>query len=151
LFSPDLVREALAGDPSGEVAKAAEGINLEKVLDSGPAPSVAITSPASGSQSANGLVEAIGRLQDRGKGSGRVGRRVNGITAAVGAKPAVGDGPVYTPPHPLALDPGDNTIEMVAYNGSNLLASLPARTTVKFSGPADTTKPRLHILAIGID
>ena len=40
---------------------------------------------------------------------------------------------------------------MVAYNGPNLLASLPARTTVKFTGPADKTKPKLHILAIGIN
>ena len=54
-------------------------------------------------------------------------------------------------PRGLAIDPGDNTIEVVAYNGSNLLASLPARTTVKFTGPADKAKPKLHILAIGIN
>ena len=47
-----------------------------------------------------------------------------------------------------ALDPGDNTIEVVAYNSSNLLASLPARTTVEFHGVADQAKPRLHILAM---
>ena len=46
LFNPDLVREALAGDPNGEVRDAAKVINLEKVLDSGPAPIVAITSPS---------------------------------------------------------------------------------------------------------
>ena len=34
----------------------------------------------------------------------------------------------------LALDPGDNMIEVVAYNGSNLLASLPARMTINFTG-----------------
>ena len=38
LFNPDLVREALAGDPDGEVKRAAEVVNLEKVLDAGPAP-----------------------------------------------------------------------------------------------------------------
>ena len=38
LFNPDLVREALAGDPDGEVREAAKVINLEKVVDSGPAP-----------------------------------------------------------------------------------------------------------------
>src|SRR5262249_32859712 len=32
LYNPDLVRAALAGDPDGEVAKAAKVINLEKVL-----------------------------------------------------------------------------------------------------------------------
>ena len=40
-----------------------------------------------------------------------------------------------------------DTIEVVAYNRSNLLASLPARTKVKFTGPADKIKPKLHILA----
>jgi hypothetical protein len=151
LFNPDLVREALAGDPEGEVLEATKVINLEKVLDSGPAPSVAIVSPAGGSQSAADLVNVTARIEERGKGVGRIEWRVNGVTAAVGAKPAGGGGAVYTPPHQLALDPGDNTIEVVAYNGSNLLASLPARTTVKFTGPADKAKPKLRILAIGID
>ena len=45
LYSPDLVRESLAGDPDGEVKKAAEELDLEKVLDSGKAPEVVITSP----------------------------------------------------------------------------------------------------------
>ena len=34
---------------------------------------------------------------------------------------------------------------------SNLLASVPARTTGKFTGSADATKPKLHVLAIGIN
>ncbi len=38
LFNPDLVREALAGDPDGEVKRAAEVVSLEKVLDAGPRP-----------------------------------------------------------------------------------------------------------------
>jgi uncharacterized caspase-like protein len=51
----------------------------------------------------------------------------------------------------LALDPGENSIEVVAYNASNLLASVPARTTIRFTGPADRIKPKLHVLAVGID
>jgi WD40 repeat protein len=149
LFNPDLVREALAGDPNGEVREAAKVINLEKVLDSGPAPSVAVVSPG-GSQSGSDLATVTARIEDRGKGVGRIEWRVNGITAAVAAQ-AAGSGQTYAATRQLALDPGDNTIEVVAYNGSNLLASLPARTTVKFTGPADKTKPRLHILAIGIN
>ena len=90
------------------------------------------------------------RIEDRGKGIGRIEWRVNGITAAVAAKPQ-GRGPAYTVTQQLALDPGDNTIEVVAYNASNLLASLPARTTIKFTGSADQAKPKLHILAIGIN
>ena len=113
LFNPDLVREMLAGDPSGEVREAAKVINLEKVLDSGPAPAVAIASPAAGSRSAADLVEVSARIEDRGTGVGRIEWRVNGITAAVEAKPP-GKGPVYILPKELALDPGDNAIEVVA-------------------------------------
>ena len=43
LFNPDLVRETLAGDPNDEALKAASVLNLGKVLESGPAPQVAIT------------------------------------------------------------------------------------------------------------
>jgi WD40 repeat protein len=150
LFNPDLVREALGGDPGSEVAEAAKVINLDKVVGSGPAPGVAIASPAEGSQSATDLITVTARIEDRGKGVGRIEWRVNGVTAAVGTSPAH-SGPLYTVKQQLALDPGDNAIEVVAYNGSNLLASLAARTTVKFTGPADKTKPRLHILAIGIN
>lgn len=83
---------------------------------------------------------------------GRIEWRVNGTTAAVAARPE-GGGPVHTVSRLLALDPGDNTIEVVAHNRSNLLASLPPRTTVKFTGPADKIKPKpkLHVLAIGIN
>jgi uncharacterized caspase-like protein len=51
----------------------------------------------------------------------------------------------------LALDRGANTIEVVAYNGRNLLASLPATTSVEWKGPAEAGKGRLYVLAIGIN
>ena len=150
LFNPDLVRESLAGDPNGEVRDAAKVINLGKVLGSGPAPNVVITSPSDGGQSAGDLATVAARIEDRGKGIGRIEWRINGITAAVSARP-VGGGPAYTIKRQLALDPGDNIVEVVAYNASNLLASLPARTTIRFSAPVDRTRPKLHILAIGIN
>jgi WD40 repeat protein len=150
LFNPDLVREALAGDPNGEVRDAAKLINLGKVLGSGPAPNVVITSPSDGGRSVGDLATVGARIEDRGKGIGRIEWRINGITAAVSARPA-GGGAAYTIKQQLALDPGDNIVEVVAYNASNLLASLPARTTIRFTAPADRTEPKLHILAIGIN
>jgi uncharacterized caspase-like protein len=72
------------------------------------------------------------------------------VTAAVSSKPQ-GRGPDYDVSQQLALDSGDNTIEVVAYNSSNFLASLPGPTTIKFTSTADAVKPKLHILAIGID
>ena len=46
LYEPDLVREYLAGDPTGEVKVAAANADLQKILGSGPAPDVAILRPA---------------------------------------------------------------------------------------------------------
>jgi hypothetical protein len=53
--------------------------------------------------------------------------------------------------HELALDPGENTVEVVAYNARNLLASLPAQTTITYDAPTDAEKPKLYVLAIGIN
>jgi WD40 repeat protein len=150
LYNPDLVEEALAGDPEEEVKRAATVINLEKVLDSGPAPLVEIASQPSGFTSHKDLVAISARIKDRGKGVGRIEWRVNGVTVGVMKAPA-GPGPDYTVSRELALDPGENRIEVVAYEGRNILASLPAQFAIAYDSPADAAKPKLHILAIGID
>jgi len=51
----------------------------------------------------------------------------------------------------LALEPGENSIEVVAYNGRNLLASLPVSTTVTWSAPANQPRPKLFVIAVGIN
>lgn len=150
LFSPDLVRDTLANDPYGEVRAAAAVVNLDKVLDSGPAPDVSITSPADKSRSVSDVVVVAARITDRGKGVGRIEWRVNGVTAATIRAPAKA-GPRIEVSRELALDPGDNRIAVVAYNASDLLASQPAIVTVTHDAPADTKKPTLYVLAIGID
>jgi hypothetical protein len=90
------------------------------------------------------------RITDKGKGIGRIEWRVNGVTVAAGTMPT-GGGPDYDAARQLALDPGDNVIEVVAYNGSNLLASLPAHTTIRFTDPADQGKLKLYVPTIGIN
>jgi hypothetical protein len=62
------VRETLAGDPNGEVQRAAEVINLSKVLESGPPPQVEIASQGAGNKSKTGLLTVAARITDRGKG-----------------------------------------------------------------------------------
>jgi hypothetical protein len=150
LFNPDLVREALAGDPKGEVAHAAEVVSLGRVLDSGPAPLAEITSHAPGSKSDTDLVTVAARITDRGKGIGHIEWRVNGITVGLTNAPAKAT-QSFEAKQTLALDPGENAVEVIAYNARNLLASLPAQTTIAHTGPADSVKPKLHILTIGID
>ena len=150
LYNPDLIREKLAGDPLGEVRRASLVLDLEKVVASGPAPTVVIEPHQGGGTSGTDLVTLKARIADQGKGIGRIEWRINGVTAAVASKPSVG-GPEYVNTQEVALDPGDNVIEVVAYNAENLLASLPARTSIAYTGPADAVKPTLHILAIGIN
>ena len=150
LYNPDLVRETIAGDPNGEVRDAAKVVNLEKVLESGPAPSVVILPRAEGRRATGDLVTLQARITDRGKGIGRVEWRVNGVTAAVAPKPAA-RGSEITLTQQLALDAGENVVEVVAYNAGDLLASVPARTSITMTGSTDGTKPRLHILAVGIN
>src|SRR5262249_48182320 len=140
LFNPDLILKTLAGDPEGEVREAAMVINLEKVLDSGPAPLVEIISHASGSKSVTDRIIVSALIRDRVKGTGGIEWRINGITVGVMNAPA-DVGPVYEVKRELALDPGKNVIEVVAYNGRNLLASLPAQTTIAYTGPPDKVRP----------
>jgi WD40 repeat protein len=149
LYAPDLVREALAGDPGGDLARAADVTSLDKVVDSGPAPMVEITSHPPGGKSASELVTVAARIKDQGKGIGRIEWRVNGIASAVRYAPA-GQAEVKAEQQ-LALDVGANTIEVVAYDARNILASLPAQTTITYTGETEAVKPNLHVLAIGIN
>lgn len=150
LFNPDLVREALAGDPDSEVKRAGELVNLEKVLDSGPPPRVVVLSPMPGSRATSDLVTVAVRITDRGKGIGRIEWRVNGVTASVAGVPP-GPGPNYDMQLQLALDPGENEIEVIAYERGNVLASPPARSKIQLDRRAEAVKPKLHVLAIGIN
>ena len=150
LFNPDLLREALAGDPRGEVAQAAQVINLDKVIESGPPPAVDITSHAPTQKTTSELETVTARVTDMGKGVGRIEWRLNGITVGVASKPP-GLGPHYEIKHTVALDRGENILEVVAYNGSNLLASQTARVTIISESGPTIIRPRLHVLAIGIN
>ena len=130
--------------------KAAAVLDLEKVLDSGQAPRVALVSPVSGSTSKDEVIAAEARITDVGGGIGRIEWRVNGAT--VGVSPgAHGSGKERTIKQTLALEPGENTIEVVAYNGRNLLASLPVSANVTSHAPVNQPKPKLFVIAVGIN
>lgn len=149
LYRPDLVREKLAGDPKGLVREAAAKLDLNKVIASGAAPEVAMTSPTNGA-SEKDRVTVEARVTDKGGGVGRIEWRVNGTTFGVDeASAAVGSGTKKVT-RTLTLDEGDNTIEVVAYNAKNLIASMPGRVRVTSAG-AVATPPRLFVLAVGID
>ena len=150
LYAPDLIREALAGDPDGEVSRAAEVVNLDKVVGSGPAPVVDLEPIAIDRVPDDGVVEISARIRDQGTGIGRIEWRINGITAGV-TTPQNDHGSILEVKQALALDPGENVIEAVAYNKLNLLASLPGQMTLTYKSAGDSIKSKLHILAVGIN
>jgi WD40 repeat protein/uncharacterized caspase-like protein len=172
LYRPDLVREKLAGDPRGLVREAAARLDLGKVIASGTAPDVRLTLPARGLGATDTIVSAEAEITDRGGGIGRIEWRVNGITAGIDNPAQSTGGQPLRLTRSLSLDAGDNSIEVVAYNGANLIASVPghvsvaaltpapAPTPAPSPGPSTTTAPapapvaaaaRLFVLAAGSD
>jgi hypothetical protein len=59
--------------------------------------------------------------------------------------------PQAAQPHRQGLDRNEPGRIVIAYEARNLLASLPARTTIVVKAPADAVKPKLYLLAIGIN
>jgi hypothetical protein len=149
LYRPDLVREKLAGDPDGKVKDAAAKLDLAKLLDSGRVPKVAITSHKAIDASPSDLLNLEATVTDQRGGIGRAEWRINGTTVGLLEKGIPRQ--VISLKKSIALDPGENTIELVVYNGQNLVASIPARTKVLWTGTEPTVPPRLHVLAIGIN
>jgi hypothetical protein len=89
-------------------------------------------------------------ITDVGGGIGRIEWRVNGITVGV-VNNAPGAGKERTIKQTPALESGENAIEVVAYNGRNLLASLPVSTTVTWTAPTNQPRPKLFVIAVGIN
>ncbi|MGI9382241.1 MAG: caspase family protein [Methyloligellaceae bacterium] len=156
LYRPDLVREKLAGDPNGKVRDAAERLDLDRVVNSGPAPEVAIISPKDGARVSESKPVFEARLTDRGGGVGRLEWRVNGVTLGIEERGLeridnAPQGGTRIVRRALSLEPGKNTIEAVAYNAKNLIASNPARVTLVSTVDVSSTPPRLYVLVVGVN
>lgn len=154
LYRPDLVRAKLAGDPDGAVATAARGLNLGLILETGPAPRTRFALPLQGAKAADEMIDVAVELTDEGGGVGRVEWRVNGLTVGVQARGAMSlaDEPEGMLARTrVALEPGENVIEVVAYNAAGLLASSPQNLTVVWDGVASLLPPALHVLAVGVN
>lgn len=153
LYRPDLVQAKLAGDPNGDVARAAAELDLARIMGSGPAPITRFSLPMDGAKAAEPEIEVQIELQDEGGGIGRVEWRLNGLTVEVQpTRAAVAlDEDVPKATARMALDPGQNVIEVVAYNAAGLLASAPRQLTVTWDGVASSEPPALHVLAVGVN
>lgn len=143
MLRPDLVAAKLAGDPRGEVAAAVAKTDLASLFASGQAPDVSIRADfADKSQNAAGLSVAI---TDAGGGVGRTEIRVNGVTQAVRT-----DGATALTAR-VDIEPGDNQIEVIAYNKADLIASRPATADIISGAREPKQPPKLFVLAVGIN
>ena len=153
LYRPDLVQAKLAGDPDGLVAKAAAQLDLGRIMGSGPAPITRFSLPLQGSTASDPEIDVQIELQDEGGGIGRVEWRLNGMTVQVQpTREAVALDEENPIAHArMALDPGQNVVEVVAYNAAGLLASAPQQLTITWDGVASSEPPALHVLAVGVN
>ena len=145
LYRPDLVAEALAGDPTGKVSDAASKLDLAAVLASGAPPRIAIAEPQSKTVGDDHISVTI-EIEDAGGGVGRIEWRVNG--QVLGIDTARSDDKKLT--RRLPLLPGDNEIVVIAYNRAELIASKPAMTTISRTTSKDALG-RLFVLTVGIN
>ena len=156
LFRPDLVREALAGDPDGRVAAAAAArLDLGKVLASGLPPRVSGLRSLDGDAVEGDAAELSAEVEDRGGGIGRIEWRVNGIVQGAGGRglgelEEVEDDGAPALRKRLFLTPGENAISVTVYNSANLIASDPLEISV-VSRQGSASPPKLHVLAVGVD
>src|SRR5262249_49187160 len=118
---------------------------------SGRVPSVAITSHKAQDTSPDDLVTLEALLSDQGGGIGRAEWRINGVTVGVVEQVVGTAGQPTGLKQGIGLDPREHTLEPVAHDGANLVASVPARTRITWTGSEPTAPPRLYVLAVGIN
>ena len=154
LYRPDLVPEALAGDPDGKVAAAAARLDLEKVVASGLPPRIDALTSLDGDSVAGDTVDVSADIEVRNGGVGRVEWRVNGIVQGAESRglsrPAAQAREAERLRKQVFLVSGENVVSVVVYNEANLIASDPVEIVVT-STWTQVARPRLHVLAAGVN
>jgi hypothetical protein len=140
------------------VKEAAARLDLTKAIASGAAPKVTITSVQNGASTTDAELSVEASVSDQGGGIGRIEWRVNGVTLGVdsrglgrtGQDSAV-PGKTMTVRQTLSISPGENVIEIVAYNAKDWIASMPATVKIVREGRPEAFRPRLHVVAVGVN
>jgi len=143
-YRPDLIYAKLHGDPEKLWQQQGASTDVKSVLADGLAPEVTIIDPNTSISVAQPVVEVRASVMDRGGGIGKLVWRINGLTvftetyadagtpvlrSAVQGKKRLRSPPI-TLAQKLTLLPGENNIELVAYDKDNEIASSPAIVSI---------------------
>ncbi len=149
-YRPDLVAAKIAGDPEGKLRDEAARLDIEAILNSGPAPDVTIVNPKDGWQANDNKASVTIRIDDKGGGIGKILVRVNGQvkTAARGRLVLDAHGEMT---RQFALARTENVVEVVASNGPDFVELKPARVTIRVDERTLKGLPDLYVLAVGVN
>jgi uncharacterized caspase-like protein len=161
-YNPQLVEARLAGLSGEEFVKGAQ-VRIQDAALMLP-PAVTIQNPANGHTAAAGTVALSVSVTDRNQPVRNIKIMVNGrlvggeelrtvsdsgiLTVEKASLAVTGDAKSVQFTVTVELDPGDNTIDIVAFNDNAYEAK---SVTVKAAGSGPQTLPRLWILAIGVN
>ena len=152
-YRPDLVQARLFGDPQRLWLQKGASTNTQEVISGGLAPRVAFVNPTTDSVTTLNAVNVQANVIDQGGGIGKIVWKINDTTVATdspgektSSRLAKADGQIFkdvlTLQQKLELLPGDNTIELLAYNHRNEIASSPAVITLTVSSPKPLPLPK---------
>ena len=155
LYRPDLVREALVGDPEGRVA-AAKKQNLQNTMASGMPPRVIQIHSLDGEMVAGEAADVSVTFEERDGGVGRIEWRVNGVVQRAQTRglerimDAAAEAGATRLEQRVLLVPGQNVVSVLIYNEKDRIASAPAELILT-STQSTRARPVLHVFAVGVN
>ena len=146
-YRPDLVHARLHGDPQKLWQQKEASTDVKEVIAGGLAPRVAFINPTADTAVDRQVVDVHANVMDQGGGIGKVVWRINETTVATDsyadsstsrlatASQTSLKTDLITLKQQFTLLPGNNTVELVAYNQRNEIASSPAVLTLTVTPP----------------
>jgi len=158
LYRPDLVLAKIDGDSEGLVRQAASRLNLKKMLAGGAPPQVAFVAPEFSETLTKRDIELTIELSDQGGGIGKTEWKINGMTVGIDKEAERGilvkkggtQAKAIRLKKLVTLSPGENYIQVIAYNAKNEIASYPAELRLTLKDEI-STKPALYLVSIGVN
>ena len=149
LYRPDLVQEALRGDPDGKVKEATKKLNLASVVGSGAAPEIQKVEFEGDPNSSSITAKYEAVTQDGG--AGQVIWRMNGVVVGVEDFASnANSGEIIQGKRRVPLVKGENVVSVQITNSKQSVYSNEVSDTI-VADPQKDVKPQLFVLALGVN